>query len=175
MAYKEVTTVGPVEWARIFEDNRDMTGYEGRYEDCNGAYTIQQILTKEEMEKLKKTGSQKKPKQGRLMDGEIVVQFERKHEVYNKNGDLIEKAGGPPKVLGPTGKRWDPDVDGLIGNGSIAQVTNLVSSFKGADGKTIARTTLTKVRIIDLVPYDKPDEEDMEDEVENELEDEIPF
>jgi len=153
-----------------------MVGYEGRYEDCSGAYTIQQVLTKEEMEKLKKAGSQKKPKQSRLMDGEIVVQFERKHEVYNKNGDLIEKAGGPPKVLGPDGKRWDSEVDGLIGNGSIAQVTNLISTFKNSEGKTIARTSLTKVRIIDHVPYDRPDDEDgVSDEVENELEDEIPF
>ena len=44
--YKEVTTTGPIEWAKIFEDTRDMTGYEGAYEECNGAYTVNQILDK---------------------------------------------------------------------------------------------------------------------------------
>ena len=35
--YQDVTTTGTIEWARIFENNRDMNGYEGSYVECEGA------------------------------------------------------------------------------------------------------------------------------------------
>lgn len=161
MAYKEVTTKGPIEWAKIFEDNREMSGYEGAYEECEGAYTLVQVLSKEEFEKLKKAGTMKKPIQKRLMDGEIALKFERKHLVKTKDGKEVSQAGGAPKVVGPNGKTWDLDEDGLIGNGTVAEVTNLISTFKGQDGKMVARTSLTKVKIIEHIPYvrEESDEE----------------
>jgi hypothetical protein len=161
MAYKEVTTKGPIEWAKIFEDNREMSGYEGAYEECEGAYTLVQVLSKEEFEKLKKAGTMKKPIQKRLMDGEIALKFERKHLVKTKDGKEVTQAGGAPKVVGPNGKTWDLDEDGLIGNGTIAEVTNLISTFKGQDGKMVARTSLTKVKIVEHIPYvrEESDEE----------------
>lgn len=158
--YKEIITVGPIEWAKIFEDNREMQGYEGAYADCDGAYTVVQILSKEEFEKVKKSGSQKKPIQKRLLDGELAVKFERKHTVKNKAGDVIKQAGGAPKVVNASGKAWDVEVDGLIGNGSIAEITNLVSSFPGQDGKIYTRTSLTKVKIVELIPYVRPNDEE---------------
>lgn len=158
--YKEVTTVGPIEWAKIFEGNREMSGYEGVYEECEGAYTVTQALTKDEFEKLKKAGSQKRPNQKRIMDGELVVKFERKHLVKTKNGDIIAQAGGAPKVVGPDGKTWDVEVDGLIGNGSMAEVTNLITTFPGQDGKPISRTSLTKVKITQLVQYVRPEQDE---------------
>lgn len=153
MAYKEVTTKGPIEWAKVFESNREMEGYEGAYQECDGAYTIVQVLSKEEFEKLKKAGTQKKPIQKRLLDGEIAVKFERKHLVKTKDGKEVPQAGGAPKVVGPNGKAWDLEEDGLIGNGTIAEVTNLINTFKGQDGKMISRTSLVKVKIIEHVPY----------------------
>lgn len=156
--YTEVTTVGPIEWARIFEDNRDMQGYEGMYAECEGAYTLTQVLDKTQFEKLKKAGSQKKPIGKRLMDGVIAVKFERKHLVKMNDGTAIEKAGGPPKVVNASGAVWDADVDGLIGNGSIAEVTNLLTSFKGKDGTNICRTTLTKIKIVDHLVYNREEE-----------------
>lgn len=162
MAYKEVTTKGPIEWAKIFENNREMEGYEGAYQECEGAYTIVQVLSKEEFEKLKKAGTQKKPIQKRLMDGEIAVKFERKHLVKNKEGVEVPQAGGAPKVVGPNGKPWDLEEDGLIGNGTIAEVTNLINTFKGQDGKMISRTSLTKVKIIEHVPYVREEASDEE-------------
>jgi hypothetical protein len=156
--YTEVVTVGPIEWARIFEDNRDMEGYDGAYTDCEGAYTMVQVLDKAQFEKLKKKGSQKKPIAKRLMDGVIAVKFERKHLVKMDDGTIIEKAGGAPKVVNASGNVWDADVDGLIGNGSVAEVTNLLTSFKGKDGTNICRTTLTKVKIIDHVVYQREEE-----------------
>jgi hypothetical protein len=158
--YKEVTTVGAIEWAKVFEGNREMTGYEGAYEHCEGAYTVTQILTKDEFEKLKKSGSQKKPIQKRLMDGELAIKFERKHLVKTNNGDVIAQAGGAPKVVGPDGKTWDSETDGLIGNGSIAEVTNLITTFPGQDGKIISRTSLTKVKIIQHIQYVRPQEDE---------------
>lgn len=157
--YKEVTTTGPIEWARIFEENRDMSGFEGMYEKCEGAYTVTQILTKEEYEKLKKSGSQKKPIQKRLMEGQLAIKFERKHLVKREDGTVLDKAGGSPAVVGPNGKPWTQE-DGLIGNGTLATLTHLVSSFSVTDKETgkvskVSRTTLTKVKILELVEYNK--------------------
>lgn len=161
MAFKEVTTTGPIEWAKVFEQNRDMQGYEGAYEQCDGAYTVTQILNKEEYEKLKKAGTQKRAKQSRLEDdGILALTFERKHTVKKKDGTLIPQAGGAPKVLRSDGKPWDVEVDGMIGNGSVAEVTNLINTFQGQDGKMISRTSLTKIKIIEHVPYVRNNEEE---------------
>lgn len=153
MAFKEVTTSGQIEWAKIFESNRDMEGYEGAYVECEGAYTVNQVLSKEEFDKLKASGSQKKPKQARLLNGELVVNFARKHKVTNSKGEEVAKAGGAPAVYNADGELWDMERDGEIGNGTRADVTNLVSTFKGQDGKIYSRTTLTKIKITELVPY----------------------
>ena len=144
--YTEVTTTGPIEWAKIFENNRDMTGYEGSYVPFDGAYTLQQILSKEEYAKLQAAGTQKKPNQKRLMDGELMIKFERKHKVTRKDGTELPQAGGAPKVTDADGSPWTED-KGLIGNGSTAEVTNLITTFKGGDGKMYSRTTMTGVKI----------------------------
>lgn len=152
--YVEVTTTGPIEWAKVFETNRDMTGYEGAYVDFDGAYTLQQKLDKEEFEKLKASQSSKKPNQKRLMDGELVIKFERKHKVTRRDGTVLPQAGGAPKVTDADGTPWDADTNGLIGNGSTAEVTNLVTIFKGSDGKQYSRTTMTGVKILEHVPVE---------------------
>jgi hypothetical protein len=154
MAFKSVTTTGPIEWARIFEDNRDLKGYQDAYVECDGAYTLSQILSKEEFQKLQQAGTQKKPVQKRLMDGELVIKYERKHKVVTKDGTVVLKAGGPPKVLDAEGKAWTAD-HGDIGNGSVAEVTNLISTFKGLDGKMYSRTSLVEVKIINHIKYEK--------------------
>lgn len=154
MAFKSVTTTGPIEWARIFEDNRDLEGYQGAYKECEGAYTLSQILSKEEFQKLQQAGTQKKPVQKRLMDGELVIKYERKHKVTTKDGTAVLKAGGPPKVLDAEGKPWTAD-HGAIGNGSVAEVTNLISTFKGMDGKMYSRTSLVEVKIINHIKYEQ--------------------
>mgnify|MGYP000099395796 CR=1 FL=1 len=157
--YTEVKTTGPIEWAKVFENTRDMEGYEGAYIDCQVAYTVNQILDKEQYDKLKSAGTMKKPKQKRLLEGELVVKFERKHLVTAKDGRVIEQAGGAPKVTGPDGQPWDVDIGGDIGNGSLAEVTNLITSFQGQDGKTYSRTSLLGVKILEHVPIPDRDEE----------------
>lgn len=162
--FKEVTTVGPISWARIFEQNRDMEGYEGAYASCDGAYTVTQELAKDQYEKLKKAGSMKKPIQKRLLeDGVLAIKFERKHTITTKSGEVIEKAGGAPKVVGPDGKDWDPDTDGLIGNGTLAEITHLIQTFPIKDPKTgkdgeASRTAIMKVKILEHVAYERQEE-----------------
>lgn len=155
MAYQEVTTVGTIEWAKVFEDNRDLKGYDGEYEKTDGAYVVDQVLSKEEYQKLVNAGSQKKPKQKRLMDGEIVIKMMRPHRVIKRDGTELPQAGGAPEVT---------DVDGnpvseRIGNGSKAEITNLISTFKGQDGKVYSRTTMTKIKILELVPFEEKEAE----------------
>lgn len=152
--YTEVTTTGPIEWAKIFENNRDMTGYEGAYVPFEGAYTLQQILSKDEYTKLQAAGTQKKPNQKRLMDGELMIKFERKHKVTRKDGTELPQAGGAPKVTDADGSPWTED-KGLIGNGSTAEVTNLITTFKGGDGKMYSRTTMTGVKITEHKPVEE--------------------
>lgn len=153
--YTEVKTTGPIEWAKVFETNRDMTGYEGAYVDFEGAYTVQQILSKDEYAKLQAAGTQKKPNQKRLMDGELMLKFERKHKITSRDGKVIPQAGGAPKVMNADGTAWDKEVNGLIGNGSTAEVTNLITTFKGGDGKMYSRTTMTEVKIIEHIPVEE--------------------
>lgn len=155
MAYQEVTTVGTIEWARVFEETRDMKGFDDEYVKTDGAYTVDQVLSKEEYQKLVNAGSQKKPKNKRLMDGEIVIKMMRPHRVTKRDGTELPQAGGAPEVTDADG---NPIVD-LIGNGSKAEITNLISTFKGQDGKVYARTTMTKIKILELVPYEEKEAE----------------
>jgi hypothetical protein len=136
-----------------------MEGYENAYVECEGAYTVNQILDKEQYEKLKAAGTMKKPNQKRLLEGELVVKFERKHLVKTKDGRVIEQAGGAPKVTDSDGQPWDLDINGGIGNGSMAEVSNLITSFQGSDGKTYSRTSLIAVKILEHVPIPDRDDE----------------
>ena len=53
MATRMITVHGIAEWAKVFEQNRDLTGWkpteqaEGSYEKYNGASTIDMILDDE--------------------------------------------------------------------------------------------------------------------------------
>ncbi len=60
MATRKVILVGIAEWAKVFEDNRDMKGFEGAYEEFDGACTIDMILDKENMDRLIASKSMKK-------------------------------------------------------------------------------------------------------------------
>jgi hypothetical protein len=67
---------------------------------------------------------------------------------------IVAQAGGAPVVTDAEGNAWT-DEHGLIGNGSLAEVTNLITSFKGQDGMMWARTSLVSVKIIEHVKYEK--------------------
>ena len=44
MATRKVKLTGIAEWARVFESNRDMDGFDGVYRDHDGACTIDVIM-----------------------------------------------------------------------------------------------------------------------------------
>ena len=66
MATRKVKLEGIAEWAKVFEENREMTGYKptpeavGAYEDCNGACKIDIIMNDVNYKKLQASKSMKK-------------------------------------------------------------------------------------------------------------------
>jgi len=141
MAKAKIYTVsGTINWPRLFPENRDLTGFQGAYEDCDGAYTVDVILDKENRQVLKDSGSAKK---GKLDDDDnFVVKFVRKH-----SGPFAE-ASGPPKVVWEDGTAFDTEVDGIIGNGTVADIEYEVYPTAFVNG-----TRLRKVTIKEFVPY----------------------
>ena len=64
---------------------------------------------------------------------------------------------GSPTVLKSDGTKWDMDIDGLIGNGSIVAVT---LSVYDTSRKSIVGTRLDRVKVLEHVkpPSDDDDE-----------------
>ena len=151
MATRKVVLTGIAEWAKVFEDNRDMKGFEGAYEEFDGACTIDMILDKENMDRLIASRSMKKGSPDAEGRG-TRVRFVRK---FNTGRDWDS---GSPTVLKSDGTKWDMDIDGLIGNGSTFAVT---LSVYDTSRKSIVGTRLDRVKVLEHV---KPPSDD-EDEV----------
>ena len=146
---KTKSTVHTVEgignWAKLFEFNRDM--HEGFYKDCEGAYTIDVVLDKENLDTVSASGSRLKP---RITDEGLVIKFKRKHL-----HPTVSALGGAPVVKDAEGNIWDPEVS--IGNGSKVKVAYEVYETKMGKG-----TRLLGVQILEHVPYERPEGEDSE-------------
>ena len=158
MATRKVTLEGIAEWARVFEENREMTGFKptpqavGAYEEYNGACKIDVIMNDVNYNKLKAKGSQKEGKVDDLGRGKKVT-FIRKFET-GRDWD-----SGAPIVLKEDNTRWDYEVDGPIGNGSVVEVTLAVFDIKKYGNKG---TRLEKVKVLEHKKYDPDaDEDDM--------------
>ena len=144
---------GKIEWAKVFEENRDKVGYKrnerskGSYEDYDGACTVDMILDDENLDKLRKAGTAKDLDNKRNMtpDG-YRVKFVRKFHI-----DGLPSLSGPPKVAHADGTPWDIDMDGLIGNGSVGVA--YVHVYVPDDGEP-ATTRLDGLQVIDHVPYE---------------------
>ena len=150
MATRKVVLTGIAEWAKVFEDNRDMKGFEGAYEEFDGACTIDMILDDENMAKLTASKSMKKGSPDSEGRG-TRVRFIRK---FNTGRDWDS---GSPVVVKEDGTRWDMDVDGLIGNGSTVMVT---LSVYDTSRKSIVGTRLDRVKVLEHVtPPSKDDDE----------------
>ena len=150
MATRKVVLTGIAEWAKVFEDNRDLKGFEGAYEEFDGACTIDMILDKENMDRLTASRSMKKGSPDAEGRG-TRVRFVRK---FNTGRDWDS---GSPTVLKSDGTKWDMDVDGLIGNGSTVAVT---LSVYDTSRKSIVGTRLDRVKVLEHVkpPSDDDDE-----------------
>jgi hypothetical protein len=183
MGTRKVKLTGLSYWAKVFEDNRDLTGFEDALKDIGGQTTIDMDLDDANLEKLKKSKSMKRGKDSPDNDGLTRVRFTRKWtEQYG---------GGAPTVVKADGSVWDYDEDGPIGNGSTVEVT---LSVYDTSRKAIVGTRIEKVKVLEHLEYN-PDEEDEEEEAPppppkkaaapaaktraapsaRELEDEIPF
>jgi len=170
--YTKVLLTGNIYWAKLFEFNREMTDHAGDLiktkpaEDISdedaGAYEVEVHLSKDEAAKLKKSGARQKPKTDK--DTGFPLEFEDGYAYRFRRFHCVPrapKAGGAP-VVKIDGRAYDPDTDGLIGNGTQAKIELLVSSFPvtlaGGKQDIATRTVLQAVTILDLVKYERDDD-----------------
>lgn len=143
MASKQVVVEGTLMWAKLFERNKDTNeDFHGE----GGAYTVDVILDKEELDKVTESGSRLKPK---ITDEGIVIKFKRKHN------HKIEELGGAPQVVDAEKEEWNDEVS--IGNGSKGKVAFTVYDTKMGKG-----TRLDAVQVTELVEYEGDSDEDGE-------------
>lgn len=153
MGTRRVKLTGLGYWAKVFEDNRDLTGYEDALKDIGGQTSIDVDLDEDSMAKLRKSKSMKKGNTSPEDDDLTRVKFTRKWEE--------RYGGGAPTVLKADGTEWDFDEDGPIGNGSTVEVTLTVYD---TSRKNIVGTRLEKVKVIEHIPYVPDEDDDDEDE-----------
>ena len=151
MATRKVVLTGIGEWAKVFEDNRDMKGFEGAWEEFNGACTIDMILDDENMQILRNSKSMKKgtpDPEGRGTRVRLIRKFET-----GRDWD-----SGAPVVTKSDGSKWNYEEDGTIGNGSTVQVT---LSVYDTSRKGIVGTRLDRIKVINHVEYQPEDEDEV--------------
>ena len=134
-----VEVFGTLEWAKVFEHNRDRAPWN---EEKDGEYKITIIMDDENTAKLKDSGCAKAMSK---VDGGTKVTLARPHK------GKFEWQGGAPAVANIKGQPWDFDMDGYIGNGSTGIVRVAVYPA-GNSGRTGSR--LESVQVIDLVEYE---------------------
>ena len=151
MATRKVVLTGIGEWAKVFEDNRDMKGFEGAWEEFNGACTIDMILDDENMQILRNSKSMKKgtpDPEGRGTKVRLIRKFDT-----GRDWD-----SGAPVVTKSDGSKWNYEEDGTIGNGSTVQVT---LSVYDTSRKGIVGTRLDRIKVINHVEYQPEDEDEV--------------
>lgn len=140
MATTTIELHGILEWAKLFEGNRDNGEYDT---ETDGATTVDVIMDDDVFKMMKDAGVRKQGKVDPEGRG-TRVKFKRPWK------DQFDRAwaAGPPKVYGPSGAEWTPD-DGLIGNGSIGVVYVDVYDTKMGKG-----ARLSGVQVIDHVVFE---------------------
>lgn len=134
-----VEIFGTLEWAKVFEHNRDRAAWN---EEKDGEYKITVIMDDENAEKLKTSGCAKSVYE---VEGGTKVTFARPHK------GKFEWQGGSPAVANVKGQTWDFEMDGYIGNGSTGLVRVAVYPA-GNSGRTGSR--LESVQVIDHVEFE---------------------
>jgi len=137
MATNTIELTGTLEWAKLFESNRD----NGEYDiETDGATTVDLIMDEKTLKAMKDAGVRKSAKEA---EGGYRVKFKRPW----KDKFDREWAAGPPKVFGPDGSEWPADE--LIGNGSVGVVFVDVYDTKMGKG-----CRLSGVQVIDHVSFE---------------------
>ena len=146
------TIQGTALWAKVFEANRDMVGFEGKAVEYDGQYTIQVNMDKPNRAIYKSSGSA-----GRIkFDDDGIAgpaTFRRKHK------DRYEGESGAPRVTDAKGNIWTMEDQGIIPNGSEVEVNFDVYTTSQSNG-----TRLKSVKV--LKKADMPDREEKQKEPE---------
>ena len=143
MATRLVKLRGIAYYPKVFENNRDLKGYQDALVDVGGQTTIDIDLDDRHMELLKRSGTMSRGNTSPENPGLTRVKFKRKwQEQYG---------GGEPKVVHADDTPWDVTTDKFIGNGSEVEVTISVYDTKR---KGIVGTRLDKVKVLTHVPYE---------------------
>lgn len=161
MGTRKVKLTGYGYWMKVFEGNRDLTGFNDQLKEVGGQCVMDLDLSPEEFEKLKKAKfmSAGKPSADNL--GHTRVRLKRKWQE--------EYGGGAPVVLKDDGTAWAYDEDGTIGNGSKVAVILQVYDTKAPN---IVGARLEKVKVLIHKPYVSDDFDD-DDEVIPEEQEEV--
>ena len=143
MATRLVKLRGIAYYPKVFENNRDLKGYQDALVDVGGQTTIDIDLDDRHMELLKRSGTMSRGNTSPENPGLTRVKFKRKwQEQYG---------GGEPKVVHADDTPWNVTTDRFIGNGSEVEVTISVYDTKR---KGIVGTRLDKVKVLTHVPYE---------------------
>lgn len=153
MGTRKVKLTGYGYWGKVFEANRDLTGFEDALKDSGGQCTIDVDLDGTQLEKLQRSKSMLRGRPSDDIPGHTRIKFKRK---WTEN-----YGGGVPTVVKADGSPWDYDEDGPIGNGSTVEVT---LSVYDTSRKSIVGTRLEKVKVVVHKEYN-PDEDDEDEEV----------
>ena len=137
MPSTQIDIKGTLEWAKVFELNRDHNEWN---EDKGGEYKVTVTTDKKTADALKKAGCQKKMEE---VDGGIRLTVSRPHT------GAEDWMGGEPVVADISGKAWSLDDKGLIGNGSKGIVKVEVYRTK----KGLVGTRLMGLQVLDHVTY----------------------
>jgi len=135
---KFVEVFGTLEWAKVFESNRDRASWN---EEKEGEYKITVVMDDANTQKLKESGCAKAM---HSVEGGTKVTFARPHK------GKFEWQGGAPAVANVKGQPWDFEVDGYIGNGSTGLVR--VAVYPAGNGRIGSR--LESVQVIDAVEFE---------------------
>ena len=183
---KTVKFTGKLQYARFFEDNRDMGNPElgVDYSDTDGMYKAKIIVTEEEMNKAIAAGVPKKQGAFEMFRevGEGEYSYNNKRPHLHKHFMQLDEDGnqtserlvvGPPFVFdyaafseasksGSNPKLTDFTwtEDKLLGNDTVATVEVSVRTGTSGKGKTFQTVQLEKVGILDHVVYERNEEND---------------
>ena len=123
---------GTAMWAKVFAHNKDANV---DFHGPGGAYVVDLIVDKEELDSFVSTGARTTPK---TTDEGMSIKFKRKH-----THPTIPAFGGPPQVVDADKQAWDGT---LIGNGSTLEIAYTVYDTKLGKG-----TRMEGVRVIEHI------------------------
>tara|TARA_R110000850_G_scaffold47244_1_gene118324 strand:+ start:3703 stop:4239 length:537 start_codon:yes stop_codon:yes gene_type:complete len=144
----KITVTGIAQWAKVFENNRDLTGYDNQWAATEGRTTIEMVLDDDNAKRVTDSGCMSRGKPDEEGRG-TKFRFSRKFKTD------YDWDSGAPAVYKPDGTLWDFATDGAIGNGSEALVELNVYKNKGYSTYT---TRIERVKITNVVKYGNDDD-----------------